>query len=77
MAQWVKDLVLSLLWLWLQLWQGFDPRPVMVVSTCCWYGPQNASFKKYRCQCCFYQVGGIDCFLKFGGEIIFPQLLTP
>lgn len=27
MAQQVKDLVLSLLWLWLQLWYGFDPWP--------------------------------------------------
>ena len=27
MAQWVKDLALSLLWLWLQLWHRFDPRP--------------------------------------------------
>ena len=27
MAQWVKDLVLSLLWLWLQLWCGLDPWP--------------------------------------------------
>ena len=26
MAQWVKDLALSLLGLWLQLWLGFDPR---------------------------------------------------
>ena len=24
MAQWVKCLVLSLLWLWLQLWSRFD-----------------------------------------------------
>ena len=27
MAQWVKDLALSLLWLWLLLWLGFDPWP--------------------------------------------------
>ena len=27
MTQWVKDLALSLLWLWLQLWCGFDPWP--------------------------------------------------
>ena len=27
MAQWVKDLVLSLQWLELLLWQGFDPWP--------------------------------------------------
>ena len=26
MAQWVKDLALSLLWLWLQ-WRRFDPWP--------------------------------------------------
>ena len=26
-AQWVKDPALSLLWLWLLLWQGFDPWP--------------------------------------------------
>ena len=26
-APWVKDIVLSLLWLWLQLWRGFDPLP--------------------------------------------------
>ena len=26
-AQWVKDPVLSLLWLWLLLWCGFDPWP--------------------------------------------------
>ena len=26
-AQWVKDPALSLLWLWLQLWHGFDPWP--------------------------------------------------
>ena len=25
MARWVKDPALSLLWLWLLLWQGFDP----------------------------------------------------
>ena len=25
MAQWVKDMVLSLLWLKSKLWQGFDP----------------------------------------------------
>ena len=25
MAQWIKDLALSLLWLWLQLWHGFGP----------------------------------------------------
>ena len=25
MAQWVKDLALSLPWLWLLLWHGFDP----------------------------------------------------
>ena len=24
-AQWLKDLVLLLLWLWLQLWHQFDP----------------------------------------------------
>jgi len=24
-TQWVKDLALSLLWLWLELWHGFDP----------------------------------------------------
>ena len=27
MAQPVKDLALSLPWLWLQLWHGFDPWP--------------------------------------------------
>ena len=27
MAQRVKDLVLSLLWLWLLLWRRFDPWP--------------------------------------------------
>ena len=27
MAQWVKDLASSLLWLWLQLWHGFSPWP--------------------------------------------------
>ena len=27
MAQWVKGLVLSLQWLGLLLWQGFDPGP--------------------------------------------------
>ena len=27
MAQWTKDLVLSLPWLWLQLWYRFDPWP--------------------------------------------------
>lgn len=27
MAQWVKDLMLSLLWFWLLLWLGFDPWP--------------------------------------------------
>ena len=27
MAQWVKALALSLLWLWLLLWLGFDPWP--------------------------------------------------
>ena len=27
MAQWVKDSVLSLLWLGLLLWHGFDPWP--------------------------------------------------
>ena len=26
-AQWVKDLVLSQLWLWLLLWHGFDTWP--------------------------------------------------
>ena len=26
MSQWVKDLVLSLLWLWLLLWYGFDTQ---------------------------------------------------
>ena len=26
-AQWAKDPVLSLLWLWLLLWHGFDPWP--------------------------------------------------
>ena len=26
-AQWVKDLVWSLQWLWLLLWQEFDPWP--------------------------------------------------
>ena len=26
-AQWVKDPALSLLWLWLLLWQGFNPWP--------------------------------------------------
>ena len=26
-TQWVKDLALFLLWLWLQLWQGFHPWP--------------------------------------------------
>ena len=25
MAQWIKDLVLSLPWFWLQLWSGFHP----------------------------------------------------
>ena len=34
MAQPVKDLVLSLLWLWLQLWQGLDPWPSLGTSTC-------------------------------------------
>ena len=27
MAQQVKDLALSLLWLWFQLWYGFEPWP--------------------------------------------------
>ena len=27
MAPWAKDLALSLLWHWLQLWHGFDPWP--------------------------------------------------
>ena len=27
MVRWVKNLVLSLLWLWLQLWHRFDPWP--------------------------------------------------
>ena len=27
MAQWVKDLVLSLMWLWLLLWHRFNPCP--------------------------------------------------
>ena len=27
MAQWVKDLALSFLWLWLQLWRKLDPWP--------------------------------------------------
>ena len=31
MAQWVKDLVWSLLWLWWQLWHRFDPWP----GNCC------------------------------------------
>ena len=26
-AQWVKDLALSLLWLWLLLWHKFSPWP--------------------------------------------------
>ena len=26
-ARWVKDLVLSLLWLWSLLWHGFNPWP--------------------------------------------------
>ena len=26
-AQWIRDLMLSLLWLWLQLQHGFDPWP--------------------------------------------------
>ena len=27
LVQWVKNLVLSLQWLWLLLWQRFDPCP--------------------------------------------------
>ena len=27
MGQWVKDLAFSLLWLWLQLWHRFSPKP--------------------------------------------------
>ena len=27
MAQWVKDLALSLLWHWLLQWHGFNPWP--------------------------------------------------
>ena len=27
MVQWVKDPALSLLWLWLQLWRGFNSWP--------------------------------------------------
>lgn len=32
MVQWVKDLMLSLLWLWLLLWHRFDPWPRELVD---------------------------------------------
>ena len=42
MAQWVKDLALPLLWLWLQLWCGFDPWPMNV------HVPQYSKKKKRK-----------------------------
>ena len=39
LAQWLKDLALSLLWLWLLLWQGFHPWPSNVYMPLVW--PKN------------------------------------
>ena len=36
MAQWVRDLALSLLWLGLLLWHGFDPWPGNFHMLCMW-----------------------------------------
>ena len=36
MAQRVKDLALSRLWLWLQVWLGFSPRPGNVCMLWAW-----------------------------------------
>ena len=44
MAQWVKGLVLSLLWLWLQLCVGFDPRP----GNFCMPGAQSKQTNKQK-----------------------------
>ena len=49
MAQWVKDLALSLLWLWLSLWCGFDPWPenfqvLRAANPCATPTPQNKPY---------------------------------
>ena len=41
MAQWVKDPVLSLLWLWFLHWQGFNPGSLAGTSTCHGCGQKN------------------------------------
>ena len=46
MAQQVKDLALSLLWLRLLLWHGFDPRPR--VSCIPWAQPKKKKKKGNR-----------------------------
>ena len=43
-AQQVKNLVLSLLWLWLLLWYGFDPQPG--TSTCWGHGQKMLSVEE-------------------------------
>jgi len=43
-AQWVKDLALSLLWLRSQLWCGFDPSPWNLCRL--WLWPKKKKKKK-------------------------------
>ena len=45
-AQWVKDLVFSLLWLRSLLWHRFDSRPK--ISTCCGHRGKKKKEKDFK-----------------------------
>ena len=48
MAQWVKDLSLSLLWLRLRLWRVFDPWPRNFRMSQAWLPPKKGRFKSHH-----------------------------
>ena len=48
-AQWIKDLVLSLLWLWLLLWHEFDPWSRKFHMT--WACPKKKAIERHIFLC--------------------------
>ena len=63
-AQRVKDLALSLLWFWLQLWYGFDPWPGNF--SCC----RHSQKKKI-------QVLELDCLVLNLASLLLGQVSLP
>ena len=55
MAQQVKVLALSLLWLWLQLWHKLNPWPEKFHKPCTWPKKKKKGKPKARIRSCLFK----------------------